>query len=461
MTSVLCVEDDSRLRAMLLSDLTDGGFDAVAVATAEDAELRIGAEETPDVLLLDVRLPGMSGIELIRRLAGRRSLPPTVVISGEATISETVEALRLGVLDFIEKPFGRERLLTSVRNAASRSALESEVRSLRVAAEARQTLLGESPAMNELRDRIARAAATDARVLVRGPSGSGTELVAAALHSQGDRRDKPLVKLNCASIAPGLVEDELFGHARGAFTGAIAAKAGLFEEADGGVLFLDEVGDMELQTQARLLRVLEDGRVRRLGETRERVIDVRVIAATNQALEELVAEGAFREDLYYRLTHLCIDVPPLSDRPGDVRLLATHFVSEFGRLHRARQRRMSEDTLCALERYGWPGNVRELRNVCERLVVFGGDPITPDQLPPAVTVGPVESAEALLRTEALAENLGLRDVRERCEREYIVRTLERVGWNVAAAARILGIGRTALHDKLALLGVRRPTDRPR
>jgi DNA-binding NtrC family response regulator len=456
MTRVLCVEDDPRLRAALLTDLEEAGLEVRAVGSAEDALPLILDTEAPDLVLLDVRLPGMSGIELVRAATERGALPPTLVISGEATISETVEGLRLGVLDFLEKPFGRERLLTSIRNALARAALEREVRVLRATGPSGGELLGQSPAMQELRDRVARAAVTDARVLLRGPSGSGKELVASALHRQSARRDRPFVKLNCAAIAPNLVEDELFGHARGAFTGAHAAKAGLFEAADGGILFLDEIGDMEIQLQGRLLRVLEDGQVRRVGETRERRVDVRVVAATNQNLEELVREHRFREDLYYRLNHLPIDIPPLAGRGGDVRELVAHFMAFYCRLHRMRDRRVSEEALRVLEGYPWPGNVRELRNLCERLVVFGGDPVTPDQLPAEMTAPRVTSGESLLRMEALSDVLGLRELKDRCEREYVEMVLQRVGWNVAAAARSLGLTRTALHDKLALWGLHRP-----
>ena len=455
MNRVLCVEDDPRLRAALLSDLGDAGFDAVGVASAEEV-VPLLEGQAPDLLLLDVRLPGMSGIDLVRSAAARGVLPPTIVISGEATISETIEGLRLGVLDFIEKPFGRERLLTSIGNTLARVSLERDVRALRAAAPSGQELLGDSPAMCELRERIARAAAADAQVLIRGPSGSGKELVAAALHRASGRRERPFVKLNCAAIAPSLVEDELFGHARGAFTGALASKPGLFEEADTGVLLLDEVGDMEVGLQARLLRVLEDGKVRRIGETREREVNVRVIAATNQNIDELIRSRRFREDLYYRLAHLPIDVPPLAGRREDIRPLVAHFMALYSRQHHVRSRRVDDTAMALLERHAWPGNVRELRNVCERLVVFGGDPITADQLPIELTSGLANPAEPLLRPEALPEGLSLSVLRERCEREYIALVLQRVSWNVAAAARLLGLNRTALHDKLADLGMRRP-----
>src|SRR4029079_10353156 len=277
---------------------------SVTTAEAAWAELVDGAGSPPDLLLLDVRLPGMSGREVVRRLAAQGRIPPTIIISGEASISETVEALRLGVHDFIEKPFSRERLLQSIRNALEHHALKREVATLKADLRGEPPILGASPAIATLRQLIARAAATEARVLIVGESGTGQELVASALHRESYRAQRSFIKINCAAIPHHLVEDELFGHAKGAFTDAKTAKPGLFEEADGGTLFLDELGDMDLTMQPRLLRVLEDGRVRRVGETRDRQVDVRVLAATHRNLEEEVKAGRFREDLYLRLAQL-------------------------------------------------------------------------------------------------------------------------------------------------------------
>ncbi len=264
-------------------------------------------------------------------MLAQRKLPPTVIVSGEASITETVEALKLGVHDFIEKPFSRERLLQSIRNALENASLRREVAALRSELGVGAELIGDSPAMHKLHDLILRAARTDARILVRGESGSGKELVASALHRQSSRAEGPFVKINCAAIPEHLIEDELFGHAKGAFTDARAAKPGLFEEAHGGTLFLDEIGDMSYPLQARLLRVLEDGRVRRLGDTRDREVDVRVIAATHQDLEKNVKEGRFREDLYFRLAALPLEIPPLRDRGEDISGLFDHFVEHFAK----------------------------------------------------------------------------------------------------------------------------------
>ncbi|MCP3958500.1 MAG: sigma-54-dependent Fis family transcriptional regulator [bacterium] len=463
MSSVLIVEDDAKIRANLLFQLREAGHSTTTFESAEAAreQLENSGKATPDLLLLDVRLPGMSGIELARRLAEAGRLPPTIIISGEASITETVDALRLGVHDFVEKPFSRERLMQSIRNTLEHTALRREVAALRSELAGETTILGTSEPMDRLRELIARAAPTDARILIRGESGTGKELVADALHRSSPRREKPFIKINCAAIPTHLVEDELFGHVRGAFTDARNAKAGLFEEADGGTLFLDEIGDMDYSLQSRLLRVLEDGRVRRLGDSRDREVDVRVVTATHHDLETAVREGEFREDLYFRLAHLPIEVPPLRHRGDDVRLLFAHFIESFCQRHRARQRRIEEDVFPLLERYGWPGNVRELKNVCERLVVFGGDPVSADQLPSSffgrAATGEAGAPETGLVRLSAKPSLSLKDFKTQCEKEYIESILLRANWNVSAAARILDIQRTYLHQKTAALGLRRPS----
>jgi len=453
MPRVMLVEDDPKSRASFTAELRDEGYEVAAVPSAEEAAAALAAGPSPDLLLVDVRLPGRSGVALVRDLAAAQRLPATIVISGEATISETVEALRLGVFDFLEKPFSRERLRTSVRNALGRAALESEVDSLRSALGDGE-ILGQSPPIAALRERIARAAAVDATLLILGESGTGKELVAGAVHRLSERRSGPFIRVNCAAMSPTLVEDELFGHVRGAFTDARASKRGLFEEAHGGTLLLDEIGDMDPGLQARLLRVLEDGRVRRLGDTRDVEVDVRVLAATHQDLEGLSRAGRFRPDLRFRLARLVLDVPALRDRPGDVARLASHFVEAACRQHRTRRKSLESAAVAKLEAYAWPGNVRELKHVCERAVVFGGDPITAPDLPLPSEKPPAQGGP-LLDLDA-ASGLGLKELRNRCERESILHVLEREGWNLAAAARALGLQRTYLHAKLAALDISRP-----
>jgi DNA-binding NtrC family response regulator len=455
-TTVLIVEDDARIRANLVYQIGRLGLEASALASAE-AALDHFAEGAPDLLLLDVRLPGMSGVELVRRLVASDQLPPTIIVSGEASISEAVEAVQLGVHDFIEKPFSPERLERSVRNTLDHATLKREVARLEAALAGAPEILGTSPAIEGLRAQISRVAPTDARVLIRGESGTGKELVANAICRGSPRSERAFIRINCAAMPAQLIEDELFGHVRGAFTDARSAKAGLFEEADGGTLFLDEIGDMPLELQGRLLRVLEDGRVRRLGETRDREVDVRVVAATHTNLEAAVAAGRFREDLYFRLVHLPLDVPPLRDREGDVRVLFDHFLERYWRHHRMRPRRVEPDVYPILEAYAWPGNVRELMALAERLVVFGADPVTVSQLPERYrsAEGPVASTSEVGERGSL---LPLKEFKRRAEREYLARVLREVGGNVAAAARLLDVQRTHLHQRLAALGVPRPED---
>jgi DNA-binding NtrC family response regulator len=452
MQLILLVEDDDKIAANVTLRLREEGYGVVAFRRAEDAlsYVRDPRNVQPDMALLDVRLPGMSGIELLR-VAGEL-MPPVIVISGEATMAETVEAIRLGVHDFIDKPFSRERLLKSVRNCLDHASLRLQVRELRGQG---QQIVGRSEAVKSLRAAIEKVAPTEARVLIRGESGTGKELVASAIHRLSRRASQTFIKLNCAAIPSNLIEDELFGHARGAFTDAKTAKRGLFEEADRGTLFLDEIGDMELALQARLLRVLEDGRVRRIGETTDRVMNVRVIAATHRDVESLSQDGRFREDLFFRLASVPIDVPPLRDRREDVPLLFSTFLQQF--CARSQRTALSVDSAVyeALTAYDWPGNVRELRNLAERLSVFGTDPITVEQLPSSV-MNRGASESGIVRITEGAPVMPLRDFKSQCEKEYIESVLRRTQWNVSRAAQLLDLQRTYLHEKMTALGITRP-----
>ncbi len=465
MTHLLIVEDDEKIRASLVSLLRSEGFAVTSCASAEEGVAQLfggdsdGRTERFDLLLLDVRLPGESGIALVRRLVEAGRLPPTIVLSGEASIGETVEALRLGVHDFLEKPVRRERLLRSIENALSHAALSARVATLESRIDAAPEILGASASIETLRAAIRKVGATDARVLIRGESGTGKELVAAAIHAASARRERPLVKVNCAALPGNLIEDQLFGHARGAFTDAKSARSGLFEEAHGGTLFLDEIGDLDLALQGRLLRVLEDGRVRRLGESRDRAFDVRVIAATHRPLETDVEAGRFRQDLYFRLAHLPLEVPPLRDRAEDVQALFERFVSRFAERHHLRPPRIDPEIYPPLRAYSWPGNVRELSNLAERLVVLGSDPLGPDQLPAVLRSGSGAGGAAptgLLRPQEAWPPLRWRDWKAATEREYLEAVLRRADWSFTAAAKLLDLQRTYLHEKAAALGIERP-----
>ena len=459
MKTVWVVEDNEKIRGNLLLQLREAGFSTQGMTTAEHAWVRLQDQEhpLPDLLLLDVRLSGMSGVELVRRLSERKEMPPTIVISGEASITETVDALRLGVHDFIEKPFSRERLLQSVRNCLEYADLKKQVRALTLRARSETEFLGDSAPIHELQALVQKVAPTEGRVLIRGESGTGKELVANLIHRFSLRREKPFVKINCAALPVHLVEDEIFGHIRGAFTDARSPKAGLFEEADGGILFLDEIGDMDLSLQGKLLRVLEDGRVRRLGETADRKVDVRILTATHRNLEEMVGNREFREDLYFRLSAVPIQVPPLREHPEDIPLLFSHFMDFFCAQHRVRHKAVDPEVLIHLTHYHWPGNVRELKNICERLVIFGADPITLDQLPSPLFASSQRGETGIVPLAQMASTRPLKEFRALCEKEYIENTLRKTNWNFSAAARLLAIQRTYLHQKVTTLGIERPS----
>jgi len=450
MQLILVVEDDEKIAANITLRLREEGYGVVAFRNAEDAlaHLRDATQVQPDMAMVDVRLGKMSGIDLLRVVGD--AMPPAIVISGEASMAETVEAIRLGVHDFVDKPFSRERLIKSVRNCLEHAEMRRQIGELR---SREQQIVGRSEAVAALRAAIEKVAPTEARVLIRGESGTGKELVANALHRLSRRAARPFIKLNCAAIPAHLIEDELFGHARGAFTDAKTAKRGLFEEADGGTLFLDEIGDMDPALQSRLLRVLEDGRVRRIGETHDREVNVRVVAATHRDLQAMAREGRFREDLWFRLSTVPIDVPPLRERRDDVPLLFTTFLQHFCARNQRVPLSVEREVHDALAAYDWPGNVRELRNVAERVSVFGTDPVTADQLPSSVMQREAGVEHGLLRIPENAPVLPLREVKAQCEKEYIEAVLRRTNWNVSRAAQLLDLQRTYLHEKMTQLGI--------
>jgi len=455
---IMVVEDNRKIRANTIFQLEDEGYETVGFGSAEEASAYLTDRERPkpDVLLLDVRLEGKSGVDLVSELSPKNMLPSTIIVSGEASIGETMKALRLGVYDFIEKPATSERLLQSVRNCLQVDVLKRHIKELKARIPGGTTILGTSPAISELRQQIRRVAPTQGRVLIRGESGTGKELVAASLHENSTRGDKPFIKINCAAIPAHLIESELFGHIRGAFTDARNDKQGLFEQANGGTLFLDEIGDMDLSLQPRLLRVLEDGTVRRVGDSRERHVDVRVLAATHCNLEGLVREKGFREDLYFRLSAIPLEIPPLRDRLEDIPILFTHFVEQVCDMHKLPRREVDPPVFNVLKNYHWPGNIRELRNIVERMVIFGGDPITVDVVPGSVYSSSGSSATELLRPIKLTSFPTLKDFKSQCEREYLELVLQNTHWNVSEAARMLDIQRPHLHQKLNQLGIQRP-----
>ncbi len=456
MTRIYIVEDNNKIRKNTMFQLEEAGYETFGLVSGEDALAFIDENGLPDLLLLDVRLDGISGVELAAALGEQRRLPPTIIFSGEASISETVGALKLGVYDFLEKPVSHERLIHSVHNCLENARLKEHIAKLERNNPQGSGLLGDSGVMARLREQIQLAAPTQGRILIRGESGSGKELVAGCIHYMSPRKNKPFVKINCAAIPDHLIESELFGHVRGAFTDARHDKPGLFEQAHGGTLFLDEIGDMEFSLQARLLRVLEDGVVRRIGDSRDRVVDVRVVAATHCNLEEMVKEKQFRQDLYFRLSAVPLSVPSLRDRLNDIPLLFTHFVEQACKTHQLPKRTVDSPVFKALQAYSWPGNIRELKNIAERMVIFGRDPLTVDQIPASLSQNDLAASFGFLNPAQLSLFLPLRDFKQRCEKEYLEMVLHHTNWNVSATARVLGIQRPHLHQKLNQLGIERP-----
>src|SRR5688500_15978120 len=371
MASILVVDDEPGVRSSISGVLQDEGFDVDTAGTGEEClEKANGAAF--DVIVLDIWLPGLDGLTTLQRLRERRIDSQVVIISGHGNIESAVRAIKMGAFDFIEKPLSLEKTVLVVRNALRQRDLEAENRVLRAKVDRQQqhTMVGESPAMNHLREQVSQTAPTNGRVLILGESGTGKELVARTIHHTSRRKSGPFVEVNCAAIPEELIESELFGHVRGAFTGAVADKRGRFEEASGGTIFLDEIADMSLKTQAKVLRVLQEQVMERVGGTQRIRVDVRVLAATNKHLPADIRAGRFREDLYFRLNVVPISVPPLRERREDIPLLADHFMAGLAREYGRRAKRFESDAVDALQRYPWPGNVRELRNVIERVMIM-------------------------------------------------------------------------------------------
>ena len=445
--SFLIVDDEAGVRSALSGVLRDEGYLVEAVESGEACLDRV-ARDVFDVIILDIWLPGMDGLVTLERLRERGVDSQIVIISGHGNIESAVRAIKMGAFDFVEKPLSLEKTVLVVRNAVRQRRLEAENRALRAHVARRLTMVGESRAMKELRQQIAMAAPTNGRVLIHGENGTGKELVARSVHALSRRAPGPFVEVNCAAIPEELIESELFGHARGAFTGAFADRRGKFEAADGGTLFLDEVGDMSLKTQAKVLRVLQEPLIEPVGARSSVRVDVRVLAATNKELPEEIRAGRFRDDLYFRLNVIPILVPPLRDRPADISLLAEHFIAEFGREYGRRAKSLEAGALSILETYPWPGNVRELRNVLERVMIMvPGDTITPRD----VTF--LDSRGGPVRDIYEGEALKLHEARDRFERDYILHALAAQQGNISRTAEILGVERSNLYRKMRACGI--------
>jgi two-component system nitrogen regulation response regulator NtrX len=445
---ILIVDDEAGIRESLSSILRDERYSVEAVESAELAleRLHSGAVE---VVLLDVWLPGMDGMEALSRIQSLPQPPSVIIISGHGTIETAVRATKLGAFDFIEKPLSLERIIVLVRNAIEQRRLQEENQLLHTELGHRYRIVGDSVPMKALRQQIAVTGPTNGRVLIYGESGTGKELVARSLHAASLRNKAFFVEVNCAAIPEELIESELFGHVKGSFTGASEDKIGKFAKADGGTLFLDEVGDMSLRTQSKVLRVLEEQRFERVGSNQTLHVDVRVIAATNKNLEQEIARGAFRQDLFYRLNVIPFFVPPLRDRKEDIPVLARYFLAEFSSEYGKKTRELTDGAMEILLRYPWPGNVRELRNLVERLVIVCPQArIEPHHLPPELFRGVAESPQQPYST--------LHEARSAYEREFILRKLQEHRWNMTQTANALGLERSHLYRKMKSLGIAAP-----
>jgi two-component system nitrogen regulation response regulator NtrX len=448
-TTILIVDDEPGVRAALSGVLRDEGYAVEAVASGEaclDRMTRGGV----DLIVLDVWLPGMDGLATLARLRERQVDAQVVLISGHGNIESAVRAIKLGAFDFVEKPLSLEKTVLVIRNALRQRRLEAENRALRARVDRSQTMVGESYAMRQLREQVAMAAPTNGRVLIYGENGTGKELVARTVHALSRRRNGPFVEVNCAAIPEELIESELFGHVRGAFTGAVADRRGKFEAADGGTIFLDEIGDMSIKTQAKVLRVLQEQTMEAVGGTAPIKVDARIIAATNKDLQTEIRGARFREDLYFRLNVIPVFVPPLRERREDIPLLADHFMAEFAREYGRRVKGFEPGATAALLDYPWPGNVRELRNVIERLMIMvPGERISAADLgflDPGGLARPGQPAPPSARVT-------LHEARDNFERDLILRTLAEQQGNMSRTAEVLGVERSNLYRKMKAFGI--------
>jgi two-component system nitrogen regulation response regulator NtrX len=448
---ILVVDDEAEIRRSVRMILEYEGFEVLEASSGPDG-VAIAERESPDLVFLDIKMPGMDGLDALQRIRASNEALPVVIISGHGTVSTAVEATKAGAFDFIEKPLTTERVLVTIRNALDRTRLADENKSLKRAVEVRHQMVGESPGLRQVWDAIKRASPTNATVLLLGESGVGKELVARSIHRNSLRSRDRFVQVNCAAIPEELIESELFGHEKGSFTGATEKQIGKFEQADRGTIFLDEVGDMSPKTQAKVLRVLQEGEVERLGSARTIKVDVRVIAATNKDLELEIEKGTFREDLYFRLSVIPIRVPPLRDRREDIPALVKHFADLFSRDNNRRPQRFTPAALEYLQRARWKGNIRELKNTVERLIIM-----TPSE------VVDVDDLRDIVRLEAKPagtdnEKGTLREFKETSERAFLVGKLRENGWNISKTAEVIGTPRSNLYKKLEQYGITQETD---
>jgi two-component system nitrogen regulation response regulator NtrX len=441
------LDDEAGVRRALSGVLRDENYFVDAVDSGE-ACLDRATRGSYDAIVLDIWLPGMDGLATLQKLRDRRVDAPVIMISGHGNIESAVRAIKMGAFDFVEKPLSLEKTVLAVTNAVRQRRLEDENRKLRASVGRREIIVGQSYVVGQLQEQIAMAAPTNGRVLIYGENGTGKELVAKSIHALSRRRSGPFIEVNCAAIPEELIESELFGHMKGAFTGATADRRGKFEAADGGTLFLDEIGDMTLKTQAKVLRALQEQIVEPVGGSSSVKVDVRVIAATNKDLTAEIRAGRFREDLYFRLNVIPIFVPPLRERDDDINLLAEHFMAEFAREYGRRPKRLDPAAASGLRSYRWPGNVRELRNVIERLMIM-----VPGETIALADLAFLDGGALSAADPSAPPPLPLHDARERFERDYILRALASQHGNISRTAEILGVERSNLYRKMRAFGI--------
>jgi len=447
MHNILIVDDEVSIRHSLKDVLEEEGYQTDGAESGE-ACLETLRKSNFDVVLLDVWLPGIDGLETLEKIRDMEAASEVIMISGHGTIETAVRATKLGAYDFLEKPLSIEKTLIVIKNAIDAKRLRAENRELKKQLIPKSVIVGESVPMKALRQQIQIMAPTNGRVLIYGESGTGKELVARAIHLNSQRKDEMFVEVNCAAMPEDLIESELFGHRKGCFPGALADKEGTFQKAHGGTMFLDEIGDMSLKTQSKVLRTLEDQRFVPVGSDEAITVDARVIASTNKDLDEEISKGNFREDLFYRLNVIPFSVPPLRERKEDIPLLARHFLKEFTASYGRRSREITDDAIETLMRYSWPGNVRELRNVMERIVIMN---------PTAVRIERKHLPPLLLRDggrrAAGTEFSSLHQARAAYERDYILKKLDENYGNVTRTAEVLGLERSHLYRKMRSLGI--------
>ncbi|MBW1691505.1 MAG: sigma-54-dependent Fis family transcriptional regulator [Deltaproteobacteria bacterium] len=447
--TVLIVDDEPGIVQSLNGILSDEGFEVLSADGGRKA-LEIIKEIIPDIVLLDIWMPDIDGIETLTRI---RKLYPSlqvIMISGHGTIETAVKATKLGAYDFIEKPLSLEKVLLTIQNALNYNKLEAELDLYRERERQRYQVTGRSKAIMEMKEQIRIVAPTNAWILIVGENGTGKELVAHTIHRLSKRANKPFIEVNCAAIPEDLIESELFGHEKGAFTGATTMKRGKFDQAHEGMLFLDEIGDMSLKAQSKVLRILQEQRFERVGGNRTITVDVRVIAATNKNLEEEISKGSFRKDLYYRLNVIPIRVPPLRERVDDIQELADEFFDEFSLDAKSQRKKLGPDALDMLKKYTWPGNVRELKNLVERLAIMhSGMVIRAEDIPAPFNASKYREGEG----ETLFSLESLKEGREVFERQFISRKLEQFGGNISKTAEAIGVERSNLHKKIKYYGL--------